>query len=325
MPPAGAHRSAFAGDRRHDPYAPPLYFFRPPQSIDPLPAQARTQRAVAVGDPMLTIQALNNFISGQAANGSVSRIWHLIGEHFEQAQATLPTEHAMQRRELSFHDHVRLLGYLCLLLEGVPGDLVEIGVWKGKSLALMNEVSNRERRVIGLDPFALPNQFEEFDHYRQLLLPNALFIRGFSEFCAQHFYNMKPQVALLHIDGGHTGRNVLLDFLLHSPSVVPGGFVVFDDYGDHEHSPEVGPAVNLLRATGCFNGFHSPGLRAWVREQLHAAAAVSHRPAPWARWPWNNHRHRQARRRDQRRCSASALHGVSAAIASARKSSTKPR
>lgn len=136
---------------------------------------------------MLTLQELNAFIANPSINDNVSQVWTLVGEHFIQAQATLPAEQAMERRELSFHDHVRLLGYLCLLLEGVPGDLVEIGVWKGKSLVLMNEISNRQRRVIGMDPFALPRQFEEFDHYRRQFLPDALFIRGFFEYYAEHF------------------------------------------------------------------------------------------------------------------------------------------
>jgi hypothetical protein len=208
---------------------------------------------------MITIQDLNSFISNPQLNDSVAQVWTLIGQHFEKAQSVLPAEHAMPRRELSFHDHVRLLGYLALLIEDIPGDVVEIGVWKGKSLVLMNEICNRERRVIGIDPLELPNQFEEFSHYKEALFPDAHILRGYSEMCAERFYALSPKVALLHIDGGHSGRNVLLDFLLYSPSVVQGGFIVFDDYGDLLHSPEVGPAVDLLRATGYFKGFHILG------------------------------------------------------------------
>ncbi|WP_231423169.1 class I SAM-dependent methyltransferase [Pseudomonas sp. Leaf59] len=208
---------------------------------------------------MITIQELNEFTSNPELTASIAQVWELIGQHFEQAQASLPSEQAMERRELSFHDHVRLLGYLSLLVAELPGDVVEIGVWKGKSLMLMNEVCNGERRVIGIDPFELPNQFEEFSHYQALMLPDAVVIRGFSELSAERFYNLAPRVALLHIDGGHTMRNVLLDFLLYSPSVVPGGFIVLDDYRDFKHSPEVGPAVDLLRATGFFRDFNVLG------------------------------------------------------------------
>lgn len=208
---------------------------------------------------MITLEELNTFISNPELSGDISRIWGLIGQHYEQAQATLPAERAMARKELSFHDHVRLLGYLSLLLGDTPGDLVEIGVWKGKSLVLMNEVSNHERRVIGIDPFVLPRQFDEFSHYKNLLLPDAHILRGFSELCAERFQQLKPKVALLHIDGGHEGRNVWLDFLLYAPSVVSGGFVVFDDYRDFTHSPEVGPAVDLLRAAGYFKGYNILG------------------------------------------------------------------
>lgn len=208
---------------------------------------------------MITIQALNEFTSNPELTNSIGQIWEFIGQHFEQAQANLPPELAMARRELSFHDQVRLLGYLSLLIAELPGDVVEIGVWKGKSLMLMNEVCNHQRRVIGIDPFELPNQFEEFSYYKDLMLADALVIRGFSELSAERFYNLAPSVALLHIDGGHTRRNVVLDFLLYAPSVVSGGFIVLDDYRDVEHSPEVGPTVDLLRATGFFEGFNVLG------------------------------------------------------------------
>ncbi|MEK2608755.1 class I SAM-dependent methyltransferase [Pseudomonas shirazensis] len=209
---------------------------------------------------MITLQELNSFIDNPDLRGSISQVWELIGQHYEQARESLPADQAMLRREMSFHDHVRLLGYLALLLDDVPGDVVEIGVWKGKSLVLMNEVCNRERRIIGIDPFELPNQFAEFSHYQSLLLPQAHILRGYSEMCTERFRALSPSVALLHIDGGHAGRNVLLDFLLYAPSVVAGGFVVFDDYGDHDYSPEVGPAVDLLRVGGYFKGFQVLGV-----------------------------------------------------------------
>lgn len=210
---------------------------------------------------MISRKQLYEVLETPHLNDMVATVWDLLGQSFKQAQALLPSEQAMVRKELSFHDQVRLLAYLCVLIEKLPGDIVEIGVWKGKSLSLMNEVCNRERRVIGIDPFALPKQYEEFSHYQSLLFQEAVILRGFSELCASRFYELSPtpSVALLHIDGGHEGRNVLLDFLLYSPSVVSGGFIVFDDYMDIHYSPEVGPAVDLLRAGGHFNGFNVLG------------------------------------------------------------------
>lgn len=208
---------------------------------------------------MITRQQLYEVLENRQLNEMVATVWSLLGQGFEHAQAVLSPEAAMSRKEISFHEHVRLLAYLCVLLEDVPGDIVEIGVWKGKSLSLMNEVCNGERRVIGIDPFALPRQYEEFSHYKELLFPNSVILRGYSELCAERFLELSPSVALLHIDGGHEGRNVLLDFLLYAPSVVSRGFIVFDDYIDVRHSPDVGPTVDLLRAGGYFRQFNILG------------------------------------------------------------------
>jgi len=209
--------------------------------------------------PIIDHAALGKLFREDKVRRGVDDIWSMVGNLFEQAQADLPPHQAMPRRELSFHDHVKLLGYLCLLIAGMPGDIAEIGVWKGKSLCFMSQMCSRQRRIFGIDPMALERQPGELEHYHEKLFPEACLIRGFSELAVERFLAQQPRLALLHIDGGHEGRNVLLDFLLYAPSVVPGGFVVFDDYGDYQYSPEVGPAVDLLRVGGYFAGYQILG------------------------------------------------------------------
>ena len=56
----------------------------------------------------------------------------------------------------------------------------------------------------------------------------------------------KLKIDLLFIDGDHSYDMVISDFESFAPFVNPGGWIVFDDYMDHKHSPEVQPAVNDL-------------------------------------------------------------------------------
>ena len=57
----------------------------------------------------------------------------------------------------------------------------------------------------------------------------------------------KLKIDLLFIDGDHSYDMVISYFESFAPFVNPGGWIVFDDYMDHKHSPEVQPAVNDLR------------------------------------------------------------------------------
>ena len=63
--------------------------------------------------------------------------WNKLGEDFVNIYNKLSVKF-MERSELSFHDQVKLLGFLANILKDKKGDIVEIGVWKGKSLALMD-------------------------------------------------------------------------------------------------------------------------------------------------------------------------------------------
>jgi hypothetical protein len=67
------------------------------------------------------------------------------------------------------------------------------------------------------------------------------------------------RVHVLFIDGDHSHAGVTRDFELFRDFVHPGGFVVFDDYFDAEHSPQVRGAVDDIVRTQLNNDFHVIG------------------------------------------------------------------
>ena len=98
----------------------------------------------------------------------VDRVWLLITNEFE-TYSKVRNRPRMDREELSFHSDVKLLGHLCLQLEGVPGAIVEIGVWKGKSLAFMERLS-KDTKIIGIDPCEIEGQTEELNFFTNIYL-----------------------------------------------------------------------------------------------------------------------------------------------------------
>jgi predicted O-methyltransferase YrrM len=53
-------------------------------------------------------------------------------------------------------------------------------------------------------------------------------------------------IDVLFIDGDHSFIGVKNDFDLYSPLVKSGGYIIFDDYNDHQFSPQVKPAVDEI-------------------------------------------------------------------------------
>lgn len=190
---------------------------------------------------------------------AVQQQWQVTDELFRRVQAAIPPEHRMSRMELSFHEDTKLLGFLTLLTQDLSGDVLEIGVWKGKTLACLQAMVAEGRKVVGIDPLELPNQSNELAYYHRMIYPKATVIEAYSERAVEAFERCSSSISVLHIDGGHLARHVMLDFLLYEPYVVSGGFVLFDDYRDFTHSPEVGPAVDLLRVGGLFSSYEIHG------------------------------------------------------------------
>ncbi len=197
-------------------------------------------------------------LADTTAMSRVEAVWTEIDGEFEAAYSEMPSKF-MERTELTFHSFVKLLGYLCIDLEQTLGDILEIGVWKGRSLALMNRLSQASTHVIGVDPCALLGQEQELNYFHQSVFPNAKLIVEFSERAVAEVVRVTDQLKILHIDGGHDSHNVWADFLLYERFVVPGGYVVFDDYADDVHSPDVKIAVDELQARGLFRNFEVIG------------------------------------------------------------------
>jgi cephalosporin hydroxylase len=197
---------------------------------------------------------LANILNDAQINLRVNKTWDRITADFETAYKQIPRSY-MKRTELSFHHYVRLLGYLCFETEKLPGDIIEIGVWKGKSLAFMQALTSAPARVIGIDPCALSGQREELEYFHRRLFPSCSIIKKASELAIQEVTHLSQNFKILHIDGGHLAENVFMDFLIYERFIVPGGYVVFDDYADHVYSPEVGPAVDDLRQKNLFKNY----------------------------------------------------------------------
>lgn len=188
----------------------------------------------------------------------VEGTWDTLAREFDSTYAAMPVKF-MERTELTFHPYVKLLGYLALDLRGHPGDIVEIGVWKGRSLALMSRLAGPGTKVIGVDPCAMPGQDRELPYFHGKVFPETDIVVGFSERAVSEVVRRTQTIKLLHIDGGHEAFNVWADFLIYERFVVPGGYIVFDDYEDAVYSPGVKVAVDEMHARGLFAGFEVIG------------------------------------------------------------------
>lgn len=188
----------------------------------------------------------------------VDDTWYQLGKEFEELYARLSLEipeKLMPRTELSFHEQVKLLGYLCVEIADLPGDILEIGVWKGKSLALMERLSSDDTKIVGVDPCELPGQFAELTEFVVHLIPKASVVVGHSEKIAQDVVSFSKKFKLIHIDGGHERFNVWTDFLVYSHFLVADGYIVFDDYNDSA----VKAAIDEMHGYGLFDKFNVIG------------------------------------------------------------------
>lgn len=204
------------------------------------------------------MEKIETLLSDPYWTSRIDSEWNQLSEEFEAAYSSMPTKY-MNRNELSFHPFGKLLGFLCIGLGQLIGDVVEIGVWKGKSLAFMQRLIQAPTKVIGIDPCELEGQKSELHYFHLTIFPESTLLISYSQLAIEKVLQISKQFKLLHIDGGHASENIWMDFLMYERFVVPGGYIVFDDYTDSEYCPEVGPTIDRMRNMGIFKNYHNLG------------------------------------------------------------------
>jgi predicted O-methyltransferase YrrM len=142
----------------------------------------------------------------------------------------------------------QMLYSLCVM-QGVPGDVVEIGSWQGRSTSFLARAASESKngRFFAIDHFRgnagkeesyvvgkedlsdLKNNFLE--NMRKLGLESEVNLMDMpNSEAAIHFH--PNQIRFLFIDGDHTAEGVSRDIELFFPKLCSGAIVVFDDFSN---------------------------------------------------------------------------------------------
>lgn len=143
----------------------------------------------------------------------------------------------------TFHHHSHLL-YDIPIREN--GYYVEIGCYAGATACLMLHKANVVSIDLGrpISSTIVYDNVDMFNHKKN----SFTYLEGNSQSneMVKRLKEITNEIDILFIDGDHTKEGVMNDFLLYHEMVIPGGYIVFDDYNDDEFSPEVKPTVNMI-------------------------------------------------------------------------------
>lgn len=149
----------------------------------------------------------------------------------------------------TFHHHYHILYDIA---DSYPADYnlnyVEIGCYAGGSACLMLQRENTDVVSIDLGNPISPSVVKDNVSKLNKLGNNYNYIQGNSHNLDTYNKLLKytNNIDILFIDGDHSYNGVIQDFNIYSKFVKSGGYIIFDDYNDYQHSPEVRPAVDFI-------------------------------------------------------------------------------
>ena len=149
----------------------------------------------------------------------------------------------------TFHNHFHILYDLCTSFNKDDITYLEIGAFAGGSASLIS-THEKVSKVFSID-IGYPikkeitiNNVNKFKHNKC----SYEYIQGDSTSLEmkKKITDKINKIDILFIDGDHRYNAVMKDFENYKELVSIGGFIVFDDYLDPIHSPDVFTAVNDL-------------------------------------------------------------------------------
>lgn len=123
-------------------------------------------------------------------------------------------------------------------------DILEIGVFKGQTLALFRILSPNAN-IIGITPLDTTGNYWESNYqndietiHNQFNLKQPVILRGLSNNPDIIREASKKEYDLIYIDGDHSYNGVKQDLINYSKLVKLGGFLVLDDCATHYNMPD---------------------------------------------------------------------------------------
>lgn len=119
----------------------------------------------------------------------------------------------------------------------VAGDVVEVGVFHGKSLVLLSLLKNDQEKIIGFDLFEDDHEERARDNMNVFGAADTLsLIKGWTSDISRNDLDhiLKTPLRFLHIDAGHEYHEVLEQLYIFTPYLADRGFIAIDDYQDRE-------------------------------------------------------------------------------------------
>lgn len=135
------------------------------------------------------------------------------------------------------------------LLNQVPGDVAEIGVYHGRTFILLAKMLRPGEAIVGIDPFAMKGEsfrqaFEGNLAAHGVAAAQVRIQQGLSkDLSADQIAALFPNpVRFFHIDGDHSYDAIQVDLALAERLLHPEGIIVMDDFLHSQH-PDVTESI----------------------------------------------------------------------------------